>query len=219
VKKNTKMHLEKIKKDCDDLELQNQAGAKKIEVWFQKCSKLMTEQEALNSKCKTLIKERETWKHAYAEMAKGIAPVLDIIGLDSTEAGAETPKIGLVEKSQKARGWLQQWTKDIKEYVGAHVLSLVRAHYPLLEIARLEAGYPKEVRAEQADEVRSEEMKHAVAITKDIILCLATAPSTGGTIQLYVGQVPVPPSLASSETHQAPSSTMPKVTELPKGAQ
>jgi hypothetical protein len=88
----------------------------------------MMEQEALNGKCKTLIKERETWKHACAEMAKGIAPVLDIIGLDSTEAGAEASKIGLVEKSQKAWRWLQQWTKDIKEYVGAHVLSLVRAH-------------------------------------------------------------------------------------------
>jgi hypothetical protein len=102
VKKNAKMHLEKIKKDCDDLELQNQASAKKIETWSQKCSKLMTEQEALNSKCKMLIKERETWKHAYVEMAKGIAPVLNIIGPDSTEARAEAPKIGLVEKSQKA---------------------------------------------------------------------------------------------------------------------
>jgi hypothetical protein len=59
-------------------------------------------QEALNGKCKILIKERETWKHACAEMAKGIAPVLDVIGVDSTEAGVEAPKIGLVEKSQKA---------------------------------------------------------------------------------------------------------------------
>jgi hypothetical protein len=103
--------------------------------------------------------------------------------------------------------------------VGAHVLSLVCAHYPLLDIARLEAGYPREVRADRADELRSEEMKHAVAITKDIILCPATAPSTGGTIQLYVGQIPMPPSLASSEAHAAPSSTMPKVAELPKGPQ
>jgi hypothetical protein len=62
----------------------------------------MTRQEALNGKWKTLIKERETWKHACTEMAKGIAPVLDIIGPDSTEAGAEAPKIGLVEKCQKA---------------------------------------------------------------------------------------------------------------------
>jgi hypothetical protein len=179
----------------------------------------MTEQETLNDKCKTLIKEQETWKHACTEMAKGITLVLDIISPDSTEAGAETPKIGLVEKSQKAWGWLQQWTKDIKEYVGAHVLSLVRAHYPLLEIAHLEAEYPREVGAEQADELWSKEMKHDAAITKDIIRCPATAPSTGGTIQLYMGQIPVPPSLASSGTHQAPSSTTPKVAKLPKGPQ
>jgi hypothetical protein len=179
----------------------------------------MTEQEALNDKCKTLIKERETWKHACIEIAKGIAPVLDIIGLNSTEAGAEAPKIGLIEKSQKAWGWLQQWTKDIKEYVGAHVLSLVRAHYPLLEITRLEAGYPREVGAVQADELWSEEMKHAAVIMKDIILYPATAPSTRGTIQLYVGQIPVSLSLASSEAHPAPSLTTPKVVELPKGPQ
>jgi hypothetical protein len=43
---------------------------------------------------------------------------------------------------------------------------LVRAHYPLLEVACLEAGYPREVGAEQANELRSEEMKHAAVITK-----------------------------------------------------
>jgi hypothetical protein len=36
---------------------------------------------------------------------------------------------------------------------------------------------------------------------------------------LYVGQIPVPPSLASSEARSAPSSTTPKVSELPKGLQ
>jgi hypothetical protein len=34
-------------------------------------------------------------------MAKGIAPVLDVIGTDSMEARVDAPKIGLVEKSQK----------------------------------------------------------------------------------------------------------------------
>jgi hypothetical protein len=109
--------------------------------------------------------------------------------------------------------------KDTKEYVGEHVLSLVRARYPLLDIVRQEAGYPREVGVEQADELRSEEMKHAAAITKDIILCLAAAPSTGGTIQLYVGQIHVSPSLASNEAHSALSSITPKVLELPKGQQ
>jgi hypothetical protein len=147
----------------------------------------MKEQEALNGKCKILIRERETWKHACAKMAKGITPVLNVIGANFTEARVEAPKVGLVEKSQKAWGWLQQWTKDIGEYVGAHVLSLLRAHYPLMDIARLEASYPREVGVERADELRLEEMKHAAAITKDIILCPATAPSTAGTIQLYMG--------------------------------
>jgi hypothetical protein len=64
----------------------------------------MKEQEALNGKCKILIKEQETWKHACAEMEKGITPVLDVIGADSTKVGVESPKIGLVEKSQKAWG-------------------------------------------------------------------------------------------------------------------
>jgi hypothetical protein len=149
-------------------------------------------------------------------MAKGIAPVLNVIGADFTEARVEATKVGLVEKSQKAWGWLQQWTNDIREYVGAHVLSLVCAHYPLMDIARLEAGYPREVRVERADELRLEEMKHAVVITKDIILCPAATPPTVGKIQLYMGQVPVPPSLATSEARSTPSSTTPKVSELPK---
>jgi hypothetical protein len=60
---------------------------------------------------------------------------------------------------------------------------LVHAHYPLLDIARLEAGYPREVVVEWADELRSEEMKHAATITKDIILCPAIAPLTGGIVR------------------------------------
>jgi hypothetical protein len=35
-------------------------------------------------------------------MTKGIAPVLNVIGTDSTESEVEAPKIGLVEKSQTA---------------------------------------------------------------------------------------------------------------------
>jgi hypothetical protein len=85
-----------------------------------------------------------------------------------------------------------------------------------MDIARLEAGYPREVGVERADELWLEEMKHAAAITKDIILCPAATPPTAGTIQLYMGQVLVPPSPATSEAQSAPSSTTPKVFELPK---
>ena len=50
-----------------------------------------------------------------------------------------------MEKAQHAWGWLQQFVKDAGEYVGAHILSMVRAHYPLIDLSCLEGGYPKEV--------------------------------------------------------------------------
>jgi hypothetical protein len=31
------------------------------------------------------------------------------------------------------------------EYAGAHVLSMVHTHYPLIDFKRFELGYPKEV--------------------------------------------------------------------------
>ena len=39
------------------------------------------------------------------------------------------------------------------EYMGKHVLSMVRAHYPLIDLKRLEAGYPKEVDPDKAKEL------------------------------------------------------------------
>ena len=44
--------------------------------------------------------------------------------------------------------------KEAGEYTGAHVLSMVRAHYPLIDLKRLEAGYPKEVDPDKAEELR-----------------------------------------------------------------
>ena len=44
--------------------------------------------------------------------------------------------------------------KEAGEYMGAHVLSMVRAHYPLIDLKRLEAGYPKEVDPDKAEELR-----------------------------------------------------------------
>ena len=44
--------------------------------------------------------------------------------------------------------------KEVGEYTGAHLLSMVRAHYPLIDLKRLEAGYPKEVDPDKAEELR-----------------------------------------------------------------
>jgi hypothetical protein len=51
-------------------------------------------------------------------------------------------------------GWLHQFVKEAREYVGAHVLSMVSMHYPLIDFKRFELGYPKEVGLKQADELR-----------------------------------------------------------------
>jgi len=44
--------------------------------------------------------------------------------------------------------------KEAGEYIGAHVLSMVCAHYPLIDLKRLEAGYSKEVDPDKAEELR-----------------------------------------------------------------
>jgi hypothetical protein len=35
--------------------------------------------------------------------------------------------------------------KEAEEFAGAHVLSMVCAHYPLIDFVRFTKGYPKEV--------------------------------------------------------------------------
>ena len=51
-------------------------------------------------------------------------------------------ELGLIDKCRKAWEWLQAFVKESAEFTGAHVLGLVRAHYPLIDFAQLEIGYP-----------------------------------------------------------------------------
>ena len=44
--------------------------------------------------------------------------------------------------------------KEASEYTSVHVLSMVCAHYPLINLKRLEAGYPKEVDPDKVEELR-----------------------------------------------------------------
>jgi hypothetical protein len=76
-------------------------------------------------------------------MVRGIGPVLDLIdpGLSPTEQRA--PQLGVIDKYQLAWGWLQQFVKEAGEFASTHVLSMVRAHYPLIDFTHLAKGYPK----------------------------------------------------------------------------
>jgi hypothetical protein len=87
-------------------------------------------------------------------MVGGILPVLDLINPELPTTDTRAPPRGVIDKCQRALGWLHQFVKEAGEYAGAHVLSMVRAHYLLIDFKRFELGYPKEVGPKQADELR-----------------------------------------------------------------
>ena len=66
--------------------------------------------------------------------------------------------------------------KEVGEYIGAHVLSMLRAHYPLIDLKRLEAGYPKEVDPDKAEELRMTQLDLSAKIISDINLCGGVTP-------------------------------------------
>ena len=71
--------------------------------------------------------------------------MLDLISPELLEDQPGAQILGLVEKTQRAWAWHQQFVKDAGEYAGANVLSMVCADYTLIDLSRLEGGYPKEV--------------------------------------------------------------------------
>ena len=108
-------------------------------------------------------------------------PVLNLIDPALAEDVPRTPQLGLIERCQKAWGWFQVSVKEAREYVGAHVLSMVHAHYPLVDLKRLEAGYPKEVDLDKAEELRMTQLDLSAKIIGDINLCGGATPPVQGT--------------------------------------
>ena len=82
-----------------------------------------------------------------------MAPVLDLISPELLEDQPRAQKLGPIEKAQRTWGWLHQFVKNAGEYAGAHVRSMVRADYPLVDLSCLESGYPKEVGPKEADDL------------------------------------------------------------------
>jgi len=66
--------------------------------------------------------------------------------------------------------------KDAGEFAGAHVLSMVRAPYPLVDLSRLEWVYPKEVGPQEADDLRSGLLDLSSTVIGDINLCRTASP-------------------------------------------
>jgi len=125
-----------------------------------------------------LIKDWDSWKTNCIKLWKGVAPVLDLMSPELPEDQPRAPRLMPVEKAQRAWDWLQQFVKDAGEFAGAHVLSMVRAHYPLVDLSRLERGYPKEVGPQEADDLRAGLLDLSSTVIGDINLCGTALPPT-----------------------------------------
>jgi len=137
-----------------------------------------------------LVKDRDSWKTNCIRLWKGVSPVLDLISPELPESHPRAPKLTPVEKAQRAWDWLQQFVKDAGEFAGAHILSIVHAHYPLVDLSRLEKGYPKEVGPQEADELRAGLLDLSSTVIGDINLCgTATPPRPVGFRQVGQGVV------------------------------
>jgi hypothetical protein len=94
----------------------------------------------------------------------------------------------VLDKFQRALGWLQQFVKEAGEYAGAHVLSMVHVHYPLIDFKRFELGYPKEVGPKLANELWIQLLDLSASIMGDINLCGTS--STLGQELAFSSQLP-----------------------------
>ena len=125
-----------------------------------------------------LVKDRDSWKNSCIRLWKGVAPVLDLISPELPEDQPRAPKLTPVEKAQRVWDWLQHFMKDAGEFASVHVLSMVRAHYLLVDLSRLERGYPKEVGPQEADELRAGLLDLSSTVIGDSNLCGTATPLT-----------------------------------------
>jgi hypothetical protein len=58
--------------------------------------------------------------------------------------------------------------KEVREFAGAHVLSMMCAHYPLIDFTRFMKGYPKEVGVLEMGELQGQLSKLAAMIIGDM---------------------------------------------------
>ena len=109
--------------------------------------------------------------------------------------------------------------KEAGEYTGAHVLSMVRAHYPLIDLKRLEAGYPKEVDPDKAEELQMTQLDLSTKIIGDINLCGGATPPIQGTLSTSqlgapsFSSQPAKPAVSTSQATVGPSSSARSVPE------
>ena len=91
---------------------------------------------------------------------------------------------------------------------------MVRAHYPLIDLKRLEAGYPKEVNPNKAEELRVTQLDLSAKIIGHINLCGGATPPVQGTPSS--SSQPAKPVVSTSQASAGPSSSARSMPESPR---
>jgi hypothetical protein len=92
-----------------------------------------------------LQEDHDLWNDRCTQMVRGIGPVFDLLDLGLPLEEPQIQQRGIIDKCQLVCDWMQQFVKEAREFAGAHVLSMVRTHYPLIDFTRFAKGCPKEV--------------------------------------------------------------------------
>lgn len=67
-----------------------------------------------------------------AAIEQGIRPVLDLLDPEAqgAQAAPPPPPEAFIIRCQNSWSWMKQYVCDAGEFVAAHVLGVVRSHYP-----------------------------------------------------------------------------------------
>ena len=143
-------------------------------------------------------------------MAKVIMPVLDVIEPEQPEAMPTTAPQRFLDKSKNALMWLHSFVKESAEFTGAHVLSLVRAHYPRINLECLEAGYPQGHTPDMPRELRASVMDLSSKLTEDLKLYGDLPPVQDPSVTPSTGQADTTTSLEKASAQKPSASQTPR---------
>jgi hypothetical protein len=126
-----------------------------------------------------LIKEKNHLVSKCKAMEQGIKPVLDLIGMEPEEAPSDRPARpeAIIEKCQSSWIWFKQYIRDAGEYMGTHVLGVVRSHYPRVHLKRLETGVSNKTDQRKAEQLRITSMETVLKMIADANLFFSSGSS------------------------------------------
>jgi len=108
--------------------------------------------------------------------------------------------------------------KDAGEFAEAHVLSMVRAHYPLVNLSHLEEGYPKEVGLKEADDLRVSLLDLSSTVIGDINLYRTSTPPNQPGLDKTTTELSKAPIVGDGRSTPAVSTSQAPVAPTPSTA-